>query len=371
MKLSILQENFSKGLITASRSVASKPSLPILANILLETEKGQLKLSATNLETGINLWLGAKIEKEGKITIPAKILTEFISSLPPGKIDLEVRQTNLFVSSGLFKASFAGASASEFPKIPTFEEKPILVFKKEFFSPALSQVAFAAASDEGRPVLTGVLLKKEKETISLIATDGYRLSVKKAKATTMNLEDNLLIPAKTLLEVSRIIQEEKGDEKEVKIALSKEKSQVVFALNQIEISSRLIEGEFPDFEKIIPKETTIQAVFDKEEFLRGVKIASIFAREQANIVKLKIEKGNLKISAEMSQIGENESQVEAKTKGEPLEIAFNCRFLLDFLNSCSQEEIVFESSGALNPGVFKGVEDDSFLHIIMPVRLQT
>lgn len=371
MKVSILQENFSKALATVSRTVASKATLPVLANILIATEKGRLKLSSTNLETSINLWLGAKIEKEGAITIPARAITEFVSSLPAGKIDLEVKETALLVSSNSFKASFTGMAASEFPKIPSFTGKEVLSFEKEGLPQVLSQVVFAASQDEGRPVLTGVLLKRGGKQISLVATDGYRLSIKKVPVASSSLKEDLLIPAKTLLEVARVSQEAGSEEEAIKMGLTKEKNQVIFLLPDAELSSRLIEGDFPDFTKIIPTSAETRATFDKEEFLRAAKIASIFAREQANIVKLKVEKGRLRVTSETPQLGANESEIEAKVEGEGLEIAFNCRFLLDFLGSMTDEEIVLETNDPLSPGVFKGGADPSFTHIIMPVRIQT
>lgn len=374
MKVSILQENLAKGLSTVSRSVASRATLPILTNILLATDKGRLKLSATNLESGINLWLGAKVEEEGSITIPAKVLNEFVNSLPAEKIEMEVKQNSLIVTSGSFKADFIGTPATEFPQIPSFSGKPLLVFEKEELIKSLGQVIFAAAQDEGRPVLTGVLVKNAEGKITLVATDGYRLSIKDLNGEGKNLEQDLIIPAKTLLEVSRLVSEKKEEEQEIRLALTAEKSQVVFALSDVEFSSRLLEGEFPDFNKIIPRSFNTKAEFDKEEFTRAIKIASIFAREQANVVKFKIgssaNSSGLEITAETPQVGTNESQVAAKSEGEPLETAFNCRFLLDFLSAVKGEEIVFEANGSLAPGVFKIKGDESFLHIIMPVRLQ-
>lgn len=377
MKLLILQENLSKGLNTVLRSVATRATLPILGNILLSTERGRLKLSATNLETGINLWLPVKIEKEGSLTIPAKILTEFVNSLPPGKVEVEDRENTLFLSSDSFKANFAGTPPNEFPQTPPFNEKPVLVFKKEELVGVLSQVAFAAAQTEGRPVLTGVLIKKSGKRISLIATDGYRLSVKSINIAKNKLEKDLLIPAKTLIEVSKIAQEQEKskerEDEEIQLLLNKEKSQVVFKFNNVEYSSKLLEGEFPDFEKIIPSQISTTAAIDKEELLKATRVASIFAREQANIVQLKINpaKGGVTVSAETPQVGANESVVQAKVTGEKLEVAFNCRFLLEFLNTAPEGELVFEGSGSLSPGVFKVKGDDSYLHIIMPVRVQS
>ena len=371
MKVSLLQENFAKALSIVSRSIAPKAALPILSNVVLVTEKGRLKLSATNLESGINLWLGAKVEKEGSIAIPARVLAEFVASLPPEKIVLEAKNNSLFLSSAVFKANFSGGSVADFPKIPSFSGQPDLVFQKQDFAKNLAQVVFAAATDEGRPVLTGVLLSPSKNGLSLVATDGYRLSVKEMKVKKGTLKENLLVPAKTLLEVARISQEKDDKDEEIKMALTTDKNQVVFALPGVDYSSRLIDGEFPDFEKIIPDSSEIKAEFDREEFFRAVKMAAIFAREQANVVKLNLDSGKMVISAESPQVGGNETEIEAKTSGGKLEIAFNCRFLLDLLGAVSAEEMAFEASEALSPGVFRLKNDPSFFHLIMPVRIQT
>jgi len=369
MKVSVLQEDLNKGLVIVSRSITSKVSLPILANVLLATDKGQLHLATTNLEMGINYWLGAKIENEGAITIPAKFLTEIVSSLPPEKIDLEVKENTLFISSGVFKAEISGVAAKEFPQIPGETKEAVLSFDKEVLGKALSQVGFAASQDEARPILTGILIRSEEGGVSLIATDGYRLSIRKIKMEGKIGED-FVIPAKTLVEVCRVAQEvgEKGEE--IKVGFASGESQVIFSLPNVEIASRLIDGKFPDFEKIIPSSFETKVVFDRDEFLRSVKIAAIFAREQANILKLKVDKNGVVVSAESPQLGSNESQIDAVVEGQDLEIAFNSRFLLDFLNAISGEEIIFEANGALNPGVFKSKKEEDFLHIIMPVRIQ-
>lgn len=366
MKLSVLQENLSKGVTIVSRSTATGAQLPVLGNILLTTEKGKLKLAATNLETGINYYLGAKIEKEGAITVPAKTLVELITSLSPGKIDLETDGEILKISSQNFKAEINGLSASEFPKIPGFKGQPSFSFEAKIFKEMINQVAFAAATDEGRPVLTGVRITCDKGKLVLAATDGYRLSVKKIKeAKANNLKKELIVPARTLQEVSRI-----QEEGEIKVLLVKEESQLIFGLEEVEVVTRLIEGEFPPFEKIIPQEKKTSLVVDREELIRAVKIASIFARETANIVKFGISKTKFEISANAPQVGSNVSEIEAKTTGSANKIAFNFRYLVDFLNSVASEEVIFEMSGSLNPGVFKPKDDNSLLHIIMPVRVQ-
>lgn len=373
MKLSILQENLSRGLTIASRSVATRAQLPVLGNVLLGTDKGRLKLSATNLETGINLWLGAKIEKEGAISIPAKILTEFVSSLPAGRVEIEARENTLYLTSGSYEASFVGLAANEFPAVPSMKTKAVLKFESSLLSSAINQTALAAAQDEGRPILTGVLLKSQNKELTLVATDGYRLSLKKLKKVVgiekvKEFKKGLVLPARTLLEVARVATEE--TEGKIGLAVTPKASQVIFAVDDIEVVSRLIEGNFPDFEKIIPDKGKTKALVEREELTRAVRIASIFARESANIVKFSLQKGNLEVSANTAQVGDNKSRVEAKIEGETGKIAFNSRYLLDFLNIVGADQISFEMTGSLNPGVFKPVGDDSYLHIIMPVRVQ-
>lgn len=374
MKLSILQENLAKGLAITSRSIASRAQLPVLSNILLTTDQGRLRLSATNLETGINYWLGAKIEKEGTISIPAKVFTEFISSLPAEKIDIETKENNLFVSCGSYQAEFNGLAATEFPKIPLVKGRPEISLIASSLIKAINQVSFAAAQDEGRPVLTGVLLLVKGKELILVATDGYRLSLKKLPTTkgvteSKELKEGLIVPSRTLIELARIVGET-NQEKNIGLTITKEANQVIFSAPDIEVVSRLIEGKYPDFEKIIPEKGKTSLTIDIIELTRAVRVAAIFARESANIVRFRIEKKGLEITANTAQIGSNKVQIEAKASGEGGKIAFNSRYLLDLLGVIEGEQINLEMSGPLNPGIFTLTGDKSFLHIIMPVRVQ-
>lgn len=372
MKLTCLQENLSHNLATVSRSVATRAQLPVLANILLTTDKGRLKLSATNLETGITIWLGAKVEKEGAITVPARIFTEFVSTLPADKVELGIEGNLLAVASGGHSARFHGIAASEFPTIPTIGGKEGTILPEEKLHQAISQVVFAAASDEARPILTGVLLLFSKNGIDLVATDGYRLSVKKIKAALpadLVKREKLVVPGRALAEVARSLPE--SDEKaNLRLAVTDDANQAIFATAETQVVSRLLEGEFPDFAKIIPSERQTKAIVDREEFTKAAKMAAIFARESANIVRLALDKNQVTVSANTAQVGENKSTLSAKVTGKPDQIAFNSRYLLDYLGSIASEEISFEMSGALSPGVFLPEGDDSFLHLIMPVRVQ-
>lgn len=368
MEVSCLQENLNKGLTITSRLITGKAQLPILGNILLATEEGRLRLSATNLEMGINLWLGAKVEKEGKITVPARIFTEFIASLPAEKVELSLSENILKVSCLSFEASFNTLSAAEFPAIPDSLAKPAILLPAEVFSAAVSCVAFAAAQDEGRPTLTGVKWIKGEKSLKMAATDGYRLSVKSLPLAG-SLTEDLILPAKSLIEAARIAQDA-GEGEEIKMGVTPESNQAIFAWENAVLATRLIEGQFPSFEKIIPPSFLTRLVLEKETLVKSVKIASLFARDSANVIKWKIEKGTLQISANSPQVGENVSTLEAKVEGEDNEIAFNSRYLLDFLQAVSADELIFEMTGPLNPGVFKPVGDDSYLHLIMPVRVQ-
>ena len=379
MQVSILQENLNKGFSITSRIISSKTILPILSNILISAEEGKLKLTATNLEIGINIWLPAKKEKAGKFTVPAKDITEFVSSLPAGKIELKKHQEKIQLISGAYKAVFNGMSAAEFPNVPSLKDKTIS-FKslkkfeidvKEFIN-IVNNVCFAAAIDETRLVLTGVRLKSVGKEIQFAATDGYRLSLKKIKLDKEINIPILIIPARALVEVARIIKGE-GEIKEGKklqIVIVKEAKQIIFSFNNIEVVARMIEGEFPDFTKIIPEKGNTKMVIDKESFNKAVKTSSIFARRSANIIKLKIKGSKLKVMANASEVGENEVELPVKVQGKEVQIAFNYRFLQDFVSSFDKELFVLETSGPLKPGLFKVEKDPSFLHIIMPVRLQ-
>jgi len=374
MKLSVLQENLAKGLSLVSRSVAPKAQLPVLGNILLTTDKGRLKLSATNLETGINYWLGAKIEKEGAISVPAKILTEFVSSLPSEKIELEVKENSLNLICGAYQASFVGLPASEFPSLPTLKDKETFSFPSGELLKSISQVSFAAASDEGRPVLTGVLFQVKENNLVLVATDGYRLSFKKMGKVkgveeAKEFKKGLIIPSRTLNEVGKILTDQE-QEKGMGLTITPSSNQIIFSTAEAEIVSRLIEGSFPEFEKIIPEKGTTKVVLETQDFIQAVRTAAIFARESANIVKFKVQSSKFKISANAPQVGENLIELEGKQEGEDNKIAFNSRYLLDFLNSVDTEQVSFEMTTPLNPGVFRPVGDPSYLHIIMPVRVQ-
>lgn len=348
--------------------VSGKRDLPILENVLIGVEKGKITLSSTNLEMGIRTVINGKVEKEGVCTVSLKLLSEYVSIIKAEKITLSFENGIVTIKTDRNRATFATLPAAEFPPFPAKESEAFTIDKKDIMSIA-GQVAYAASIDESRPVLTGLKFKPSDEGLVVAATDGFRLSVRRyPKAFSGNLDS--LIPAKSFMEVAKLI----GDVKEdtgVAVSYAKEKSQLIFEIGETVVYSRLIEGEYPNFERIIPTSSSTTVVVDKELFTRAVKAASIFARDSANIVKFHIADGKLLISANTPQIGEEKSEIEAQITGPEGEIAFNYRFLIDFIGSLQEDEVQFQMTNALAPGVFKSVKDPDYTHIIMPVRVQS
>lgn len=367
MRFSCLSENLAKGLSIVSKAVSSKGSLPVLSHVLLKTEDGKVKLAATDLETGVVTWVGAKVEEEGAVTVPARLLSELVANLPPGKIEINTKKQGLTLRAPQVKSRLSGLAAEEFPPLPEVGGKTAFSLDPKVFPAAVSQVAFAAASDESRPVLTGVLLKGSGKNLSLVGVDGFRLAERKLNLSKDLAKDlSMVIPSRTLAEVARLAAHQ---ENPVRVVLLPEENQILFELEDSRITSRLLEGQFPDYEKIIPPSFNTQAKLLTEDFLKAVRLASIFARDSASIVRLRLDSaGPLVLSANTAEVGENRTKVEARIEGEALEIAFNSKYLTDVLSNLQSEEVIFEASGPLNPGVLKPSPATNYLHLIMPVR---
>lgn len=370
MRITCLQENLSRALLLANRIVSQKIQLPILSNVLLVASKNSFSVWATDLEMGIKIETPAKIEEEGEITVPAKIFYELVAALQPGQVELETQETNLLLKTKNQKATFAGTPAVEFPRFDNNKQTHALSIKKQDLRKIVKSVCFASAIDDTRPVLSGVLFKSDGGQYTFVATDGYRLSFKKIKSEFKDANTKLIVLNRVLKELSFLVEKTGEDTEDIDIFLTPEENQIRFVAGENIVVGRLIEGEFPAYEKIIPQNTNTTVVFDREDLLNSVKTASIFARDSANIVKITIKGDSVLISANAPQVGENESKIEVKTTGEENEIAFNSRFLLEFLASIDEKEIIFEMTGPLNPGVFKLKNEDSFFHLIMPVRIQ-
>lgn len=366
MKVTVLAENLQKNLTLVNHAISSKTQLPILANILLETYEGRIRLSSTDLDVGIQNTLSAEITEPGEITIPAKTFSELVSSLGNEKITITTQDTSVIVNSSHTKSSFQTLPAADFPQLYEQKGEQTATFTLEELKQDLMSVIFAASSETTRPALSGVLLRREAEGFLFVATDGFRLSLKHYPlVNSLPQDSDIIIPARILREVIALKQE--GN---ILMYLSRQQNQVLFEQTDTVLIGRLIEAEYPPFEKIIPTEFSVRARFDREALLKAVKICAIFARDSANIITLALNRDKIIVSSESVGIGKNTVDVEAEIQGEENEIAFNARYLLDILTNSDKDDLVFEMTGPLNPGVFKVKEDPSFLHLIMPVRLQ-
>lgn len=367
MKLSLKQENLAKALSVVGRVVSSRSSLPILSNILLSTDANRLKLTATNLEIGINYWVGSKVDEEGSVTIPARLFTDFVASLPDGALALEANDTALAVKTDHHEAHINGIAADEFPLIPELKAKPAVVMSGPDFRDALTQVVGAASADESRPVLAGVYLYSDEQNLTLVATDSYRLAERKLKLPKNSQALSVIVPAKTMQELARVLADMEGD-----LSIFVADNQVMFKIDNVELTSRLIEGQFPPYQQIIPTKTETAIEISTADFTRITKVASLFARENAGGIRLEIKKGGeVSISSSASQLGENTSSAECVTKGDDGEISLNARYLLDALASMRSEEVELAVSGKLSACVLRPVSEKQapeYLHIIMPLR---
>lgn len=369
MHLKILQQDLIGPLQSVSRSVGVRASLPVLGNILLETERGELKLCATNLEVGVTKLISANILEEGGITVPSKTLNEVVSSLAGSEIELQTEGELLKIKSGKFKADLNAISSSEFPAIPGAKDFQIGI-PKEVFKENIPQISFASAIDEGRPVLTGILTEIKDGRFEVVATDGFRLSHKTySQESLKGINFKALIPRRTLDELVRLIGEETEDFEKIGLATTDNQNQVIFKIGSSILSSRLIEGNFPSWEKIIPEKFLCKATVNREDLNKGLKLASVFARGEANVIRLKISSSGIGLSSETKELGHQDAEVEAEIKGEDLEVAFNSKYLLDAVSNCPGESIVIEFSGPLSAARVSPEDGQGLEYIVMPVRI--
>ena len=369
MKLSCLQENLSKGLSIAGRAVPSRTTMPILGNVLLATDHGRLKLAATNMELSIVRWVGARVETEGEITVPARNFIDLVNTLPPDQVNLNLDTSSLSLqlSCASVQASFRGISAEEFPIVPEVDEDHGFAVEAAELNTGLAQVTFAASSDESHPVLTGVLAEFEGQTMTLGAADGFRLSLREIPLVDPVPEPFMvIIPARALSELMRITS---GLEEPVVISTTKPHNQILFQMPNTVLNSQLIDGNFPDVRRIIPPSYSTRGVIGRQELLQACKRAAIFARDVANIVTLHIEEGELTVEADSAEAGQGLTRLMASVEGGGLDIAFNVRFLIDVLSAVDTPQVALELNASTNPGVLRAVGDDAFIHVVMPMHL--
>jgi DNA polymerase-3 subunit beta len=379
MKLSCLQENLSKALAVVGRAVAVRSTLPITQNVLLATDGGRLKLSATNLEIGITTWIGAMIEEEGSITVPARLLTEFIGSLPAGQIEItgSERPKSLSLNSGRINARISGTDAEDFPPIPTISAEEGVEFQVSTrdIKRSIDQTAFAADTEETRPVLSGILVEIEGDKLTLAAADGFRLAVKQGSILKpVEKPVNVIIPARTFSEVSRLIGEQDST---MDVLVSSSKNQVLFRLDDLQIVSQIIQGNFPRYMDLLEdamRDTKSEATLRITDILAASRSVYIFVRDSNNIVKVQMNSGSedgptgqMIISSKDDEVGENAAEIDGQITGEESTIAFNGQYLLDVLANIDGEEVSIKTSGPSRAGVFTSPGSDQYVHLIMPM----
>ena len=376
MRISCLQDNLARGLNIVGRAVAPRTAtLPVLTHVLIASDNGRLKIAATNLELGVTCWIGAKVETEGAITVPARTLADLVALLPPTQVELELnsRTQSLRVQAGKTDANIKGIDAQEFPIIPAFNPGGAAFVEPDILKKLIAQVAFAAATDESRPSLVGVQTKLDGDTISMAATDGFRLSVRSGKLKEPVGEARaIIIPAKALAEVARVI----GDQKDpVAISVTPSHGQVLFHLANVDVVAQLIDQRFPDYDPIIPKKHDTRTVVNTADLLKACRQAGIFARDSLDTVRMSIkpgedvDPGKLKITARADETGDNQSDLEASVNGSEIDIGFNVKYLIDALGAIDTPQVSIETTQPQRPVVFHAIGDDAFMHLIMPMHL--
>jgi DNA polymerase-3 subunit beta len=374
MKISCKQDNLAKGLSIVGRAVSPRSTLPVLGNVLLAVDNGRLKLSATNLEIVITCWIGANVQETGATTVPARTFAELVNALPAENVNLTLNKTTetLHVTCGRVEANVKGINAEEFPVIPEPDQENRLRMEPSVLKRVISQVAFAAATDDSRPSLTGVLTTFDGNRVTMAATDGFRLSVRSAHiAGYAEKPTQVIIPARALNEVGRILSD---DLEAVYISMPSGRNQIIFDMDNALLVSQLIDGKFPDYAPIIPSRHNTRTVLNTAEFAKACRTADIFARESSNTARVAVEPGDglsgayATVAANSKETGDNVAQVDASVEGMPVEIAFNVKFMADALNVIDTPQVALETTSPNEPGVLKPVGDNDFVHIIMPMN---
>ena len=365
MKIKVTQEKLSKALNNVSRIAVGKVTLPILNNVLIRVDNKKVSLITTNLDLAVIDYLPVSSSEDGVITIPAKLLAEFINTLPKGEtIELTTKDTKLVISAGKYSSTINGSLADDFPEIPEINEKDAIVYKitTDEFKNSLNQVLIASSNDLTRPALTGVYFNTNDNTLAIAATDGYRLAEKKLIEKVEN-EVKAIIPASSLQEVLRSIND---DAEEIEIAFNDDL--VRFRFGEIEVVSKLIDASFPDYQKLIPKDNNILVELNREELVRITKLAALFSRSIGGSIVCETKTPDtFSVKSIANEFGENDSKIETKVEKEG-KVNLNSRFLLDALNALEEKEITFSFSDRIAPILLKNKKDQKYTHIIMPLN---
>ena len=390
MQLSCLQENLSRGLAVVSRAVATRSTMPITQNVMLATDQGMLRLSATNLEISITTWVGAIIEEEGAITVPHRLVANLVSSLPSDRIDIGLigspdaqgdeeaanqQRTTLQISCGRSRTHINGTLADDFPTIPQVDSDFATKIEPSVLRQGIGMVAFSAATDESRPVLTGVELKLEESRMVMAAADGFRLAVYTGELPEPVAEPlKVIIPARTMSELQRLVADQTAP---VEVTLSPEKGRIMFKLAHVEVVSQLLQGNFPNYDQLIPERYETRGVVELDDLKRATQSAAVFARDGSNIVRLEMtpqesgEGGQLRISARSEEVGDNLDELDIDhLDGGEAKIAYNARYLTDIFNTLGKGKVALEITNPSSPGVFRPADSDNYLHVVMPMYVQ-
>ena len=369
MKLACLQENLNQALKVVKRATARRSTLPITLKILLATDKGRLKLVGTNLEMAISCWIGAKVEEEGTITIPAKLLAEFIGSLPADKIDIALTGLDMKLKCAQFEAAISGVDAKDFPPIPQVKGKVVAKIDINYLRQAINRVAFAAATGKSRPVLTGIYTKFESNQMTMVGADGLRLAVCKTKLDGPASEaPGIIIPVTSL---SNFYQTTAKMEGTVEITIASNGVQAMFRLHNIEMITQLVQGTYPNYAQLIPQSYTNRVVVGTSDFLQAVKAAYVFAKETSGVVRIISTENKLSISSLVEDIGKDTNVLGAVVEGKDMKIAFNGKYLIDVLKVLGKDsQVVLKTQSYSSPGVFQEAGSDDYTHVIMPMFVQ-
>ena len=380
MNVSCLKENLAKSLAIVNHAVSSRAAMPITTHVLINAKGGFLQLTATNLEISITTWVPAIIQDEGDTTVPARLLTDFVSSLPQDRIDLNMEAESSILNLSCLKsqAHIHTMKAGDFPPIPQLEEAVSASIDPEELRKAINRVAFAAATEESRPILTGVKLSSDGDQYTMAAADGFRLAVHTGSlANTPETPLDAVIPASALIRVGRLL----GDQKTpVEVMMAAEQRQVMFKMDNTQLVSQLLQGTFPDYSQLIPKHWDTRAVFSHDDLLRATKTAAIFARDGSNIVRMHVEPANQEegaehpraiISSKSEEVGDNQDEILAESmEGSPCKIAYNHRYLSEAINAMDKSKVVMETTTPSSPGVFRPVGSDTYTMVVMPMFVQ-
>ena len=375
MRITVSQQQFSHALRVAGRAVAVRSPLPITSNILLATDGDRLKVAATNLEIAISTWTDATVVEEGSITLPAKLLTEFVDTLPGDPIDLSVKSGShsAHVSSGRFEATIRGMAADDFPLIPAADEQPAASIDPRLLKEMIEQVAFAAALDDTRPILTGALATFSDNSLTLAAADSFRLAVRSGELSGPSTGDfSVIVPARTLSELAKILPD---GEEPVDIIVTPNRNQIVFRATDLHVVSRLIEGSFPNYRQIIPAKFSTKVVVSTGELLQATKIASFFSRDNSNVITLEIRPGeeagvgNIVVSGAAAELGEDRGEIDAVVSGAAARVSFNSRYVSDVLGVVQSPQVGVEITGPNSAAVFKPIDSVDYTHVVMPMHV--